>query len=335
MKKIVNGFALLLMFVLTACENDIELAGEYEELPIIYGLLDASSDTQFVRINKTFLKPGENALESAKDPNNIYYDSLSVSLIDLSNDQSVILNRIEKPKEAGVFSTEKNFLYYSTMTMQVGTNYRLEALLPNGKVAYGETQVINNVTLDRPGSGSIVNFIKTTGLVDEYKFRVDFTADIARFDLKMFFVYEEVNNGNYTTHRVEVPIGTVNNDRLVRETGYVVAFKTSAFFNALDRYVPNNTTRREISSDGNLIVEAYAGDETLMFYKNVNEPISGISQTRPEFTNVENGLGVIASTSKSRIVASFAAETIKYLACFSKVKNRGWVYELTPADNCN
>src|SRR5690606_25270607 len=106
--------------------------------------------------NKTFLEKGESALDLAQNPDFTNYDSLKVNLTDLSDGSSVVLNRIEKPKDPGIFTSEKNILYYTTMPLQVGGNYKLEAELPDGKIVSATTTVINSVDVDRPVSSSSV-----------------------------------------------------------------------------------------------------------------------------------------------------------------------------------
>ena len=46
------GFGILLLTILSSCETDVELEAPYKNTPIIFGVLDFTADTQFVRINK-------------------------------------------------------------------------------------------------------------------------------------------------------------------------------------------------------------------------------------------------------------------------------------------
>ena len=40
------------LVILTSCETDFELNAPYEMVPVVFGLLDQSLDTQFIKINK-------------------------------------------------------------------------------------------------------------------------------------------------------------------------------------------------------------------------------------------------------------------------------------------
>ena len=55
MKKLSFVFLLLVgLLGFNACSTDVELYADYKDIPVIYGLLDASQDTNYVRINRAF-----------------------------------------------------------------------------------------------------------------------------------------------------------------------------------------------------------------------------------------------------------------------------------------
>ena len=66
MKKTCLSILSLLSFVLlfNACSTDVDLYADYKDITVVYGLLDSDKDTNYVKINKAFLGPG-NALEIA------------------------------------------------------------------------------------------------------------------------------------------------------------------------------------------------------------------------------------------------------------------------------
>ena len=63
MKSFNTGWLFLLAVVtilcLSRCSADVELNASYESVPIVFGLLDAEVDTQWVRINRTWLGEGD------------------------------------------------------------------------------------------------------------------------------------------------------------------------------------------------------------------------------------------------------------------------------------
>jgi hypothetical protein len=72
MKKL----ALLLLsacFLLTSCDNDLDVLEEYTEIPVIYGLINPASTTFEIRVQKAFLGAG-NALLMAQETDSTYYN---------------------------------------------------------------------------------------------------------------------------------------------------------------------------------------------------------------------------------------------------------------------
>ena len=79
-------FVLGLLFSLGACDNDVDLTAEYEDTTVVYALINANADTQFVKVNRAFLEANTNALSLAKDANNFTYDDLNVALNEVAHE---------------------------------------------------------------------------------------------------------------------------------------------------------------------------------------------------------------------------------------------------------
>ena len=56
----------------TSCSTDFELNADYDEIPIVFGVLDQSVDTQFVKINKSFIGNGDNNTYAAINDSSLY-----------------------------------------------------------------------------------------------------------------------------------------------------------------------------------------------------------------------------------------------------------------------
>ena len=55
MKKLLLSLSLLAGLVcFQACTTDVNLYADYKDIPVIYGLIDVSQDTNFIRINRAF-----------------------------------------------------------------------------------------------------------------------------------------------------------------------------------------------------------------------------------------------------------------------------------------
>ena len=52
MKKM---YLLLIVIIIIGCDTDFDVNADWKETTVVYGLLDASLDTQYIRINKGYL----------------------------------------------------------------------------------------------------------------------------------------------------------------------------------------------------------------------------------------------------------------------------------------
>ncbi len=73
-------FLIALFASLMACDNEIDLNADYEDTTVVFGLLNANADTQFVRITRTFLEDGQSAIDLAQDANRLFYNNIDVKL---------------------------------------------------------------------------------------------------------------------------------------------------------------------------------------------------------------------------------------------------------------
>ena len=68
-----NWFYIVIIFSLFSCETDFPINAEYQEVPVVYGLLDQSETIQYVRVNKGFLHEG-NIQQAVTEQDNLYYN---------------------------------------------------------------------------------------------------------------------------------------------------------------------------------------------------------------------------------------------------------------------
>ena len=111
-------FCLLLAGFFSSCSTDIDLYAEYKQMPVIYGLLDANADTNFIKITRAFYVQGD-AYQVALNPDSSNYPGkLDVRLIEFCNGDSIreiILDTITvHNKKHGVFYAPSQKLYYTT-----------------------------------------------------------------------------------------------------------------------------------------------------------------------------------------------------------------------------
>ena len=317
--KIFFGIALLLS--LFSCENEVEVNAEFEEKTFVLGLIDAESDTQFVKITKTFLDDETGAIQLGQDPDNLYYDSLDVTLSELNSNNNVVqqfkMTKILRPKASGIFTTERNEAYYSNATVKENTKYSLTVNKLDGSAATaGEATVTRGVTLVEPdirrrGKISLID-PRTKNIIEE-RFEFETTNDVGEFSAVMIFNYLEIVNVDSVVKSIVIPLTSILNPSL-GVANYPFIFDGQKFFDALEANIPIslNPPKRLVLDDGmDIVMEAADADYTL--YRDVNGPIDGLAQTRPDYTNITNGIGLFASRNLNTTKLSLSGDTKNYI----------------------
>ncbi len=313
------GF-FLIIFSFISCENEVDVNSDFEEVTLVYGLLDKNSDTQFVKINRTFLDDQLSAIDLAKQSERINYDSLTVHMIDEITDSSYALQKIIKPKDPGVFNREDNVLYYTTQTLLPNRSYRLTVVKPDGSETIGRTSTIDTIRILNPklflagnSSVSFTNFLGNS--VANYKFEFSTGNNVGEFEVRMNFLYVDETPDGDIPKKVSMNIGRIFNPTLERGQVLPFIFNGELFFNALEEQIPAsaNPTKKVFNTRNNIEIEIYAADGDYSFYRELNGPIEGLAQTRPEFTNMENGIGLFASRFSMVAKTQISNQTRNYL----------------------
>ena len=142
MKKLL--FLTGLIFSIYSCRTDFDLNAPYKITPVVYGLLDQSLDTQFVKINKSFLGDGNNVNYAAINDCTLF-DSLIAVIegYDLSNNL-VSLDTLKeinvKNIDDGIFYEDEQKLYFFTSynnRLDDKLTYHLNVNVPSHDLKFG------------------------------------------------------------------------------------------------------------------------------------------------------------------------------------------------------
>lgn len=126
MRKIISAFSVLLcvgsFLFLTSCDHTFEPLAENNNYHFsIYGYLDASADTQWVRVGTA-----REAIDDAPDPSGI-----SVTLQNIQSGETVEM-------QDSLFSTENFLNYWSTMDIENEQTYRIKIEGAEGKSSHAD-----------------------------------------------------------------------------------------------------------------------------------------------------------------------------------------------------
>jgi hypothetical protein len=300
---------ILVAFGLYACDNEVDLIAEYKDITIVYGFLDQTQDTQWVRVQKAFLGKG-NALLFAMEPDSNFYGENQVDIImrklNTNNEvvDSTLLPKTEfhKPRNEGIFLSAPNFLY--PYSQPIDQNFRYELIVRNknsGKVTRGFTRIARKPLISNPpNSNAIINFEQNAGLPGAnpiYSFEWLRSDNVVAYQFSLIFNYEEFPTANpaQITQKSFATLSSVFNPFIDEPTANNVRYPFSKrdFYNAVVANIQEDPARSRRFR--NLGIKVYGATQDFYDYYEINRPSPSIVQKTIDFTNVDNGLGLYTS----------------------------------------
>lgn len=310
-------FYTLLLPVLYSCENEIDVTADWEEVAVIYGALNPTSDTNYIRINRAYLDENQSALRFINNPDSLYFDSLDILINEyrtvsggnkeFTRSISTTLvdgNEFNLPKDSGFFYSETNPLYQITDEIFPSTfitDYEYELVVTNPKTGYtclastisaGGPEVRNPV---REGTAITVTPMATEDNIIFIEFQEG--KHVRAYSVRMDIRIEEFETENPSNSEIKtvqwtmLTSGRTKNLRGFSQTTYLVS--SSDFFATISSQlkVDEKISRRLLDYD----LHFYGITDDFDTYLSVSRPSIGIVQKKPEFTNIENGLGLFSS----------------------------------------
>lgn len=313
MKRLSHILILLSgLLVFNGCDNDVDINASYQDIVIVYGVLDPYSDGTFLKINKAFLGP-ENALIMAQIPDSSQFlELLDVRLLD-DNDppNEYIFDTITTDnKDTGIFYNPYQQMYYHPLIPANDTKYSLKVYYKEMEIT-SETRTIEDFSaadISRPGFAKAIGF--QYDLINTVRwFRKE---QAPRYDVTIRFYFKEMWEGQ--TDTVFRYIDWFRDIKKATSGEEVETFYNgSTFFTAIDTYVAykDEATESKVIARyfGNVDFIIEAGGTELNTYIEVNEPTSSIIQDRPQYSNIKNGIGIFSARSKAIKVKKLNDET--------------------------
>lgn len=311
---------VLAVFVLASCSTDVDIYADYKDVPVVYGLIDAHSDTNFIKITRAFCGTNDNpinALEAAlvSDSSN-YPGKLDVFIEELKSSASqpyqptgrrFYLDTITKHnKETGIFYSPHQKLYYTTErfnTNNAGGKYRyqLHIVKPDGDIVTAETSVVDGdieistpqITFQSAPSHQTSTLVFTS------------TEEAVLYEFGMQFNYREERPGQ-PMEKKEVSWGygpkTLSQFEKVAGSDnlYKFYFSVNTLFNVLERTIGNDTVYDENHPnvtryiDDFYIIVSAAGEDFNNYYEYMQTVYNGLSYSS-EYSSIDGGYGLFSS----------------------------------------
>nr|MBC8147620.1 DUF4249 family protein [Bacteroidota bacterium] len=186
-----------------SCETDFDMNADYKDITVVYGLLNQTETTHYVKINRAFLGE-DNTIALAHDPQAISYgDFLEVKMYVYINkhDQRTLYfvdTLIERvPDATSPFYNPANpyqIIYKTDANLRSDGTYKL--IIRNkftNKIITAETKLIEDFTINKPSGGQkFVGFIGTKPA--EAQWRTGVNGRLYQMVIRFYYIEEDINN---------------------------------------------------------------------------------------------------------------------------------------------
>jgi len=331
-------FIAVIALFLLKCSNKLDILAPYKESVAVYGLINQNDSVQYIRVQRVFLGEG-NAISIAQNPDSCYYKpgELKVTLQRILNSAQVgvdntsggvptgpneiVLTEAYVQVQPGVFSTTQ-LLYKTNHKLYDGSRYKLVihsnksgkeftssnvGLIGNFSspacLAYG---LENSQLIVRPPLYQAPFVPSNKGTV---VCKYNSPPNAAVCGLKVRFYYTEFPGG---VKYVEMDQGS---QYLVSDHGGIevdLSYVGDAMLQNVSNLIPVDPNVNHRVADS-LHFILYGAGFDLSVYNQVSGSTS-LSQSKPTYTNISNGIGVFSSRKDYYIFHKIQDASIQRLA---------------------
>lgn len=331
MKKFISVLVCAVFLFLVSCKNDLNLYADYKVVPIVYGLLDANADTNYIKITRAFYAKNDDATQIAMNPDSSNYPGkLDVRLTEYCNGDSIrqiILDTITIwNKQQGAFYAPKQKLYYMAEPLNKNTKnekyqYKLTIVLPD--------RVLESTT-DIVGSGGFkVKSLTANFSLDYFGLNrpLEFypAPKATSYDVSLAFTFKEQRtpSSDSVPRTMHWSLGTFTEYDLashIVDNYYKITYRPEHFYDQLVAFLGADTAVAGLSrfiSDYpvEIIIDA-AGKELTQYIEWSALGNFGMFSGN-DYTLIEGGTGVFSSRMTARRKVRLAGTTVPDLLAHS------------------
>ena len=324
MKKASTIISIILIVISFSCSTDFDINAEWKDVPVVYSVLNQSDAVHYIKINKSFLG-GLSAYEMAQTSDSLFYGDLEVYIDKYVNHTLsktfTFTKTTDIQKDTGIFANDKNIIYKNEEDLISSSDkiedcvFKLKIINPkNGKEIIGETKLIDDLNIIRPQSGPLqMNFS-----IYESNYKVEWSSatNAKQYNTVVKIHYFELpdNTEDTTDYYIYWHLPSKIDESNARTLN--VEYQNSGFYNTIASNVsvkPSNIRRYLSKVDPVTFMFSMANND-LFTYIEVSSPSNGIVQEKPEFTNLENAIGIFAARSSKELIKKVRYQTIDSLA---------------------
>lgn len=296
---------------LAGCSTDLEINAPYKESTVVYGLLNMRDTIHFVKINKAFLGEGD-ALVYANIPDSNEYKDEDFGYARVVRFQGAtamdtfpLRDTVLHNREPGTFFSPDQKMFYfrdndtynlpqSNVEVYLDQNsdYELQVEVKGNRIT-GRTTIVNDFSIQSVDQSmqQAMNLMISGGY-GKYDLDWNTGVDGKRYEASYRFNYQEIRGTDTVAKSIQNRIATLVASGTSEPM--TATIQGEAFFSNLANTIPNDPTVDKRRFTGVEFVFAVA-NEDFHTYLSLSEPVSGIIEDRPSWSNVEGAYGVFAS----------------------------------------
>jgi hypothetical protein len=303
---------LTFAFIFVSCDDDFSINDKWQDITIVYGLLNNTDTAQYIKINKAFLGEGDVYQMAAVSDSIQYSANLDVKLIEYkiidteldpyfttswerTDREPIILYKTnEIPKKEGVFGNDVNYLYKTTETLYDRYKYVIEIVNPetNKKVS-SETYMIYNLKVVSPNID--VRF-KVDMSNERHTFATSWKSAVYGkiYQVQLCFNYLEIINNDTIKKSVYFKYPEQKNSvvTLPGRQGSEMQQPVGGvdFYQKIASNVDKKDNVKRIFSGIDFIYDI--GGQSFTTFLSVSNAVGSYGQIPAAYTNIKNGKGI-------------------------------------------
>lgn len=294
MHKSILLILIVLGFLILSCQPEFEIISSWKNIPVVYGVLDPGKDTQYVRINKAFLGNKDSRL-MARESDSLHYNDVEVNLENLNDPGNLItLYDTLLPKEKGIFAQDNNIIYATREKIHPGNEYKITINFPEyNKEITASTYIFGNLKFTNIFTSPFRKLSFSTGRNETLVWESTPSAKV--YDIFIRFYYLEVNTKGDT---IQLYADWKQSRKIAKDIigGEKMSLIISGddFYRFVSLKIKEDSLVTRLARKSCLDFNFTLGGSELYTYIQVHKPTEGVVQTRPEYSNMSDGLGLFS-----------------------------------------
>ena len=315
MRNVLLAIAVLGLLFFYKCSTEVDLYAEYQDIAIVYGILDYSDDTVWLKITKAFTGPG-NALEMAKIPDSSNFPyKLGVTLEGVKQGQPLdpivfdTLTITNKKEGDSIFYFPNQLMYFALGELDEDASYNLNILNQDKEIS-SSTLIVKNFAVTKPRN--IISFV-SQGEPSDGEIEWNSAVNGKRYEAYYVFNYKELRPGETDTLYLKVSWFLGSQESYDSEGGEKMEDRYSgeAFYGRLNEELPDIPNVERWAG----LVDVYvtSGSQELQNYIAINNATGSLLTEVPTYSNITNGIGIFASRHTATRSVELSTNSLKYL----------------------